>query len=354
MAREDRTLGTPSEAMTIKTKRSGRNWSGRARSLLLALSPPFTVAAQEGAARLAPSGSVAGRRPLVLLVHGLGFPSRDSAEFRRMSLASLRAGVFRATGDSLFRDDDVRLVWYGDLMDVRRDETAALRTCRAGTGDDSTFAPTSIVQGIALAASALVDLGTAQSGSVEGREIAGDLRFFGDEGARCAAEGRVANALALARDEGRTVVLVAHSLGALVTWSYLEHREQHTPDELPPIQRLVTVGSPVGSGILRELLFGDTARVTLPRGVRSWANVVHEADPFASRLLATDSVDGPPLALPGVSDVVSGTEDDDPHELRGYLRDETTARTVLGAWCDALESRQRVRGCVALAAPVRP
>ncbi|MEP6989606.1 MAG: hypothetical protein ABJA80_01660 [bacterium] len=339
--------------MTTSTPRRGSKWSGRARWLGLALALPCTVAAQDDAARLAPAGSTAGRRPLVLLVHGLGFPSRDSAEFRRMSLASLRAGAFRATGDSLLRDDDVRLVWYADLMDVRRDNALATPTCRGGTGDDSTFAPTSIVQGIALAASALMDLGAAQSGSVEGREIAGDLRFFGDEGARCAAEGRVANALALARAEGRPVVLVAHSLGALVTWSYLEHREQNTLDELPPILRLVTVGSPVGSGILRELLFGDTTPVSLPRGVRSWANVVHEDDPFASRLLATDSLGGPLLPLPGISDVVSTADDDDPHELRGYLRDEITARTVLGAWCDALESRQRVRGCVALVAPAR-
>ena len=316
-----------------------------ATSLFLALSL-IACAAVPGRGALDPADA---KRPVVLLVHGRGFLSRDSVEFRRKALHALREGAFRATGDSLLADDDIRLVWYADLLDVRRRGAQAATSCiLGGAAEEPGISPSFILRSLALMASELVDATATDSARDGARDLAGDLRFVGDATARCAAEGRVANAIARARAEGRPVVIVAHSLGALVAWGHLEHRGTVAEQELPKVQRLVTVGSPIGNSGLRELLYADTAEVTLPRGVRSWINAVNADDPFASRLVTTDSVTGRVRALRHISDIETGHSDEDAHDLRGYLRDASTARAVVSAWCEAAEMRARIAGCVAL------
>ena len=316
-----------------------------ATSLLFALS----IAACVAVPGHGPIERAGPRRPVILVVHGRGFLSRDSAVFRRRTLHALQEGAFRATGDSLLEDDDLRLVWYADLMDVRRRWVRASMSCERGADSaDVGISPSLILRSLALVASELVDASASDSVADGARDLAGDLRFVGDPAARCAAEGRVADALARAHAEGRPVVIVAHSLGALVTWGYLEHRSAGDERDAPEVQRLVTVGSPIGNGELRELLFGDTAEVSLPRGVRSWVNAVNPDDLFASRLNATDSGSDRARGLRGISDIVTGHTDEDAHDLRGYLRDSSTAKAVVGAWCEAAEKRSRIAGCVAL------
>lgn len=280
------------------------------------------------------------RRPVILLVHGRGFLSRDSAVFRRDALQELREGSFRATGDSLLEEDDVRLVWYADLMDVRHREARSLTSCDngAGTSDDGNSAGF-FLRSLAQVVSELVEGSGSDSSDVDARDIAGDLRFIGDRTVRCGAQGRVAEAIVRAHAEGRPIIVVAHSLGALVTWGYLEHRGDR---DVPEIERLVTVGAPIGNDGLRELLMGDTAKLALPRGVRSWVNAVNIDDGLASRIVEGDS-------LPGVTDIVTGRTTESAHELRGYLRDSSTARAIADAWCSAATMRNRVAACVALA-----
>jgi pimeloyl-ACP methyl ester carboxylesterase len=134
-------------------------------------------------------------------------------------------------------------------------------------------------------------------------------------------------------------VIVAHSLGALVTWGYLEHRGER---DLPDIERLVTVGAPIGNDGLRELLIGDTSKVSLPRGVRSWVNAVNIDDGIAARIVTSDS------PMPGITDIVTAHTEESAHDLRTYLRDSSTAKAVLDAWCAAATMKSRLAGCVAL------
>ena len=315
------------------------------RTLLLALM--LTGAVGYSRPRV-PVGGAAGR-PVILVVHGRGFLSRDSAVFRRNALQALREGAFRATGDSLLQDDDVRLVWYADVMAARR---GAGSSSLCDTGSDTAevgFSPRFLLRSLALVASELVDAGAPDSIADDARDLAGDLRFLGNPSLRCDAEGRVAGALRRAERDGRPVIVVAHSLGAFVTWGYLRHRDLLGAHDVVEIQRLVTVGSPVGNADLRDLLLGDTTAVYLPRGVRSWINVVNPDDPFASRLTAFDTTSGRARAVRGVTDVIAGNQDESAHDLRGYLRDAGTASAILGAWCDQVQQRQRYAACIALA-----
>lgn len=313
------------------------------RTILLVLTLPLLggVLALDRSART---------RPVILLVHGRGYLTRDSAMIRRQALHALREGSFGLAADSLLADDDVRMVWYADVLDSQRRDTSQVRTCeRRDDGGTTTLSAASILRVFALFASELLEANATGDQASDVRGIAGDLRFFGDPTSRCLAEGRIEDAISRARDEGRPVVLVAHSLGALVTWSHLQHRSARGEERLPEIRRLVTLGSPLGSDDLRELLLDDAGPLTLPRGVRSWVNVVNERDPFASRLLGRDSTGGQTRAIAGVSDAVTQNGDDEPHELLSYLRDRSTGHAVLGAWCDALERRERSAGCAAVA-----
>jgi pimeloyl-ACP methyl ester carboxylesterase len=280
------------------------------------------------------------RRPVILVVHGRGFLSRDSAVFRREVLHSLREGSFRATGDSLLEEGDLQLVWYADLMDVRRREARSMTACDNGAGSSDDGNPAGFfLRSLAQVVSELVDDGGTDSSDFSSRDIAGDLRFIGDRAVRCGAQARVADALVRARAEGRPVIVVAHSLGALVTWGYLEHRDAR---DMPEIERLVTAGSPIGNDGLRELLTGDTATVFLPRGVRSWVNVVNVDDGLASRITPRDST------VPGITDVMTELREEAAHDLLGYLRDANTAKAVVSAWCSAAAMRNRIAGCVTL------
>ena len=289
-------------------------------------------------------------RPVILVVHGRGFLTRDSASFRRTALHALREGAYRATGDSLLHDDDVRLVWYADVMSAHRG-ARSVTVCEDATDtSDAGLSPGFFLRSLALVASDLVDAGATDSVGDDARDVAGDLRFLGDASRRCDAEGRVADAVARAHRDGRPVILVAHSLGAFVTWGYLHHRSLSEARDDVEIQRLVTVGSPVGNGELRNLLFGDTAAISLPRGVRSWINAVNPDDPLAARLVAADTSSGL-RAVRGISDVETSSADESAHDLRGYLRDAGAARAIVGAWCDASTLRHRIAGCGRLANP---
>jgi hypothetical protein len=158
------------------------------RVLLPALMLTGAVAAREPRVAV---GEASGR-PVILVVHGRGFLSRDSAVFRREALKALREGAFRATGDSLLDDDDVRLVWYADLMAARR---GAGNSSLCDTGSDTAdvgFSPGFLLRSLALVASELVDAGATDSVADDARDLAGDLRFLGNPSLRCDAEGRLA------------------------------------------------------------------------------------------------------------------------------------------------------------------
>jgi len=273
------------------------------------------------------------QRPLLLFVHGRGHLDRDSARVRVEWERSLRLGARELETGPLFDDADVRLVWYADVLDPRSDEGCRRpEDARAAEGrgdDDSLWGAARLLLGVVAEAADEKQVRTELRGFV------GDLAYLADPWKRCGVERRLASALADAAAQHRPVVLVTHSLGAVVAYRYLRAHAQ-----LPPLQRWVTLGAPLGDPGLRSLLLGDAdAGLRIPAAVRSWVNVVREGDPFAAAVA--------PL-VPGagnrVSDLLRTGTTGDPHDLASYLKDDQTARAIVSAWCEAF-GRGAPRGC---------
>ena len=270
-------------------------------------------------------------RPLVLVVHGRGQLGRDSAYVRREAYHALQRGFRDIDADVSLRESDVRLVWYADLLDSRALGTSVV-ACPASARSITSASPDNGVTALASLASFLVESAVGMAGDssqYELRSMAGDLRYLSDTDTRCAAESRVEDALREVRREGRPVILVSHSLGALVSWGALTQASAAQDTTIPEIARWITLGSPLGSSEVRLLLFGQGRALERPSIVRSWANVLGRDDPFAMHV-SPDSA-----ATSTLFDVTGATVRDDPHLIATYLADAATARVVLDGWHSA-------------------
>jgi hypothetical protein len=249
-------------------------------------------------------------RPLVVLVHGRGHLDDDSAAVRRWWKRDLDTALTRA-GFQPLRDEDVRLAWYADVLDPSRDAECAY----AASDPDSTGMGRLARDFISSLAGAMPSNGETR----DLRLVLGDMLYAVDAERRCGAQRRVAAILDSAAAHQRPVILVAYSLGSLVSYGTLSRAGTRARQV-----RLVTVGSPLGNEELRMLLGAD-ARLTMPSGVLTWENVYDPNDAFAAPL---HDVVGT------VNDVqLAASSDADPHEIGRYLRDRAMGAAVGRALC---------------------
>lgn len=284
-------------------------------------------------------------RPVVIIVHGRGQLPGDSAAARAEWTRTLRGAVAAVAGDSILRADDVWLAWYAGALDPLT--PAVCDTPPDGSAAAGGLRALFAAVGVGLVAT--LDL-LDDHAREEARALAGDFLFIGDPLRRCAGETQLARALARARREGRPVILVAHSLGSLVSYGWLRTAP---PDELARtrIRRVITIGSVLGVPGVRATVYGDTAtRIALPRDVGGWTNIVDPQDALAY-----------PMAFPLGSDAAENLTTattpagEDPHYIGRYLGDPVTARAVVEAWCGvsapppSARSPASSRGCRASA-----
>lgn len=299
-------------------------------------------------ASLAATGACASARapdappPLVLLVHGRGHQPRDSAEVRRDWMRALSEGGRSLGGAPALGDADVRMVWYADALGLRAAEACDDPPRRSARRRDPDADALADIAGVAeTLIGGLLGAATGREVSVA-RGLFGELLFVADVGRRCAASRRLGDALTEASQAGRPVVLVAHSMGALVAYERLRDRAANG-DTATPV-RLVTLGSFLGHPDARTIVLGEGGdrRLRVPAGVRSWVNMLREGDPFAHTIGGAIARDPEGRARDVRLAEHGGTHGS--HDARSYLGDPATARAVLGAWCQAY-GRGAPRAC---------
>ena len=244
------------------------------------------------------------------MVHGRGHSVSDSAALRRAWKAELDSGLVRV-GLAPLASEDVRVAWYSDAMDFDS-ETSCRRMDRASdTTDAGLFA-----RDFFGALAALIP-----DEASEARSLMRDALYVMDPRVRCATQERVGRAIEAAIAEKRPVIVVAYSLGSLVTYGYLRSgADRHSTGTI----RLVTVGSPLGNPELRGLLGGADSLI-VPKNVTAWENVYDERDLFAA-----------PLDLGGVRDrLTKRATESDSHGIGRYLSDPATGQAVGRALCAA-------------------
>jgi pimeloyl-ACP methyl ester carboxylesterase len=290
---------------------------------------PLTLA---GLALLAAVAQPSDRgRPVILLVHGRGMTDRDTAAMRKFWFGALSSGAKTVARDSLITERDVRVVWYADVLDPRSaagcDYDPNDPRARREASEDPDLKSLVSMAGSLLGSLTSLIADTEATSQLRG--LAADASVLSDARKRCASERRLAEAIDRALREGRPIILVAHSLGSLVAYDYLSTRS-----DTVLVNRLVTIGSMLGSPIRHLLIGGDsTDTLSTPASVKEWVNVRNEQDLLAVPLsIGRDIATNPPPDEP------------DAHEMVGYLRGPVAAKEVLIGWCAAFQSN-RPHGC---------
>jgi hypothetical protein len=243
-----------------------------------------------------------------VLVHGRISAESDTSMLRREWKSALNASL-SDRGYRALTDADVRLAWYADALDPTLEGCVRKSEDEAGL-DAFGFLLSAIVNSI-------------PSGEARDAKLfANDVMFVLDESRRCAAQRRVGREIERAIATGRPVVILAYSLGSVVTYQYLQKREARATDPRDPKIDLVTIGSPLGVPGLRAMLGIAADSLTKPAAVRSWMNIHDPNDPVAGPVLWGAKV-------PGITDVpVNRSGSADAHLIEHYLRDRATAETL--------------------------
>jgi hypothetical protein len=244
-------------------------------------------------------------RPIIVIVHGRGHVDADSAVLRRDWKRAMDGTLAGASAPSV--NLDVRLAWYADVLDPSSPES-----CVRSDNDSLGIGAFTTLMGALVAA-------LPREESREARGLLGDLVWIVDDARRCAAERRVGTAIERAIATQRPVIVIGYSLGSLVSYGYLKRREPRAGD---PEIHLITLGSPLGNPMVRELLGQGVDSLRRPRSVRSWQNVYDPNDPFAARVAD---------AAAGDAALDRPTENEtsrDPHAIERYLGDRATAAAL--------------------------
>ncbi|HMC57387.1 MAG TPA: hypothetical protein VKH19_19555 [Gemmatimonadaceae bacterium] len=260
--------------------------------------------------------SAADARPIVILVHGRGQFGQDTAALRRDWTADIDSALSKA-GVPALPSSDVRLAWYADALDPDSSYSCAPRVRMTGANEELDIRD--------IASGFLNFLaGAVGEDSREMRGFVGETMYVLDSQSRCAAEARVGKVIRAAAAEHRPVVVVAYSLGSLVTYGYLL-----SADSLANI-RLVTVGSPLALRPVREIIFGEQAgTLRVPKSVLSWENVYDASDVLAGPL----SGQLPEGVLRDRPTHASSAEE--AHAIARYFRDQATGEALRDAICAA-------------------
>lgn len=156
------------------------------------------------------------------------------------------------------------------------------------------------------------------------------------------ARDRLKDVLVGAAASGRPTLLLAHSMGSVISWDCLWQLSRD--DAAVPIDQFVTIGSPLGQKIVQRHLLGrkEPAERRYPAGIKHWINIAAIGELTAIDRYLRDDFSG--MIRQGL---VSDIDDREAfnwyrmhgalnvHAEYGYLVNEVTAQCVYEWWRSA-------------------
>jgi hypothetical protein len=146
---------------------------------------------------------------------------------------------------------------------------------------------------------------------------------------------------ALIDNQGKEIMLIAHSMGTIIAYDVLRRLGQEHPSF--EVAEFVTIGSPLGLSYVKAKVFEEATyeqekrRVRTPTVVRKWVNYADRKDPVAFDSHLSDDY-GPNRNGVKVQDdrvyndyrikKPSGKSEDNHHKSYGYLRTPELSRHI--------------------------
>ncbi|MBB4635999.1 hypothetical protein [Longimicrobium terrae] len=284
------------------------------------------------------STTAGAQSPAIVFVHGRGQEGRSRAEVRNEFVGAFEQSQRLWLGRAIVPASDIGFVWYADAI-VPGSAAALSATC----------APLSA----APASGDTIDLRSelmtlAQSLNLDGpalRLITEDTyKYLSSAQTRCEADTRLGVELRARGFTARPLILVAHSMGGIVSFSSLRQNAQTLDDSrLYRIERYVTLGTQVGTPLILKGIVGTYLQppVPMPRTIRSWANFKNRNDRLAFDVRNSVSVSDSRRRPREISINVPG----DRHAIGTYLSNRQVLRAILYPWCRAQSGARKPAEC---------
>lgn len=287
------------------------------------------VAAQEPAGRT---------EPLIILIHGRDQAFQISTSLEREWLGALSDGLRKVRADTMIPTGARHFVQYQHVFEHG---SVAGPDCPAGsTGlkyrreSFGLFASTAQRYFFTGPRNEAVAWVRSVANALHKPQILAlqlpDVKLYHDNPpTRCETERLLHRALDSAADERRPVILVAHSMGALVSLRVLSQRP---PERNANIVRFVTFGSQAGAAGMVKWMLGDNWKAQRFR-VPSIVNLVGRDDHLAFEIGGKSDLRS---FADSVRNLYVETNASDQHSFEGYLKHPAMAGTIADSWCTAL------------------
>lgn len=277
-------------------------------------------------------------QPLIIGIHGLNNkPRRDT--LRRWWMAALHEGLRRniASPPTL---PDFQLAYWADLnhavpYTASDDPEPYLPANGTGEMTAGKSGTRRMMAALGLEAAGKVLEALSNSRFLEERlehlieAKANDLfRYHAEPELRRRARARLSLKLNRASSDARPVLLIAHSMGSIIAYDVLREHPALA------VSHLVTIGSPLGLGEVKNFSSREFGAPRIPDGVRQWTNLADPRDKIAALdlRLASDYAPGPLCTR--IVDQKARNEyggpcgRPNPHKVYGYLRTPEMSRII--------------------------
>lgn len=233
----------------------------------------------------------------ILFIHGRA-PKPDKNDLQTLWFDAIQHGLLRDYGESrvqAFKQIEKRFIYYGDLSNELLDAPTedpqsridALKKLKQYPRNGFTKKNYKKVSKAGFLAEALADTFSAVLGHLKLAEplitsVAPDMAHYWNEDSYYGSDlrSRLTKELKEALDTGDEVMMVAHSLGSMISYDclwklshYGEYRHDYGAEK--KVDLLVTLGSPLGDENVKARLKGSSlsGKKRYPLNLHQWCNI---------------------------------------------------------------------------------